>query len=47
MIDIDTFLTYLCVVVDDFYKQYPSCEHNPGPSASLGDNGTDNGVGPA
>ena len=35
MIDIDTFLTYLYVMVDDFCKQHPSCERHPGPSASL------------
>ena len=35
MIDIDTFLTYLYVMVDDFCKQHPSCVHHPGPSASL------------
>ncbi len=35
MIDIDTFLTYLYVMVDDFCKQHPSCERHPGPSPSL------------
>ncbi len=35
MIDIDTFLTYLYVMVDDFCKQHPSFEHHPGPGASL------------
>lgn len=35
MIDIDTFLTYLYVMVDDFCKHHPSGERHPGPSASL------------
>jgi hypothetical protein len=35
MIDIDTFLTYLYVMVDDFCKQHPSCEYRPGPRTSL------------
>ncbi len=35
MIDIDTFLTYQYVMVDDFCKQHPTFEHYPGPGASL------------
>jgi hypothetical protein len=32
---IDTFLTYLYVMADDFCKQHRTSEHHPGPSASL------------
>lgn len=35
MIDIDTFLTILYVMVDDFCKQYLPAQHRPGPDASL------------
>ena len=35
MVDIDTFLTILYVMVDDFFKSHPASEHRPGPSASL------------
>lgn len=36
MIDIDTFLTFLYVMVDDFCKQCLAAERRPGPAASLG-----------
>ncbi len=35
MIDIDIFLTYLYVMVDDFCKQHLTFEPHPGPGASL------------
>jgi hypothetical protein len=35
MIDIDTFLTILYVMIDDFGKQYLPTLHRPGPEASL------------
>jgi len=35
MIDIDTFLTILYVMVDDFCKSHLPVERRPGPPASL------------
>ena len=35
MVDIDTFLTILYVMVDDFCKQSLASETRPGPAASL------------
>jgi len=35
MVDVDTFLTALYVMVDDFYKARPAKQRRPGPDASL------------
>ena len=35
MLDVDTFLTALYVIVDDFRQSRPRKEHHPGPSPSL------------
>lgn len=35
MVDVDTFLTALYVMVDDFYKSRPQKRRRPGPDASL------------
>jgi hypothetical protein len=35
MVDLDTFLTFLYVMVDDFCKTSLPCERRPGPAASL------------
>lgn len=35
MVDLDTFLTTLYVMVDDFYKSEPPAAREPGPVPSL------------
>src|SRR5215207_7076481 len=35
MVDVDTFLTILYVMVDDFCQSRPQTEQHPGPEASL------------
>jgi hypothetical protein len=35
MVDVDTFLTTLYVMVDDFCHSRPQKEQHPGPGASL------------
>jgi hypothetical protein len=35
MVDVDTFLTILYVMVDDFCQSRPQNEQHPGPDASL------------
>ena len=35
MLDVDTFLTALYVMVDDFYNSRPRKQRRPGPDASL------------
>jgi hypothetical protein len=35
MLDVDTFLTALYVMVDDFRQSRPQKEQHPGPDASL------------
>jgi hypothetical protein len=35
MVDVDTFLTTLYVIIDDFYKSRPRKQRRPGPEASL------------
>jgi hypothetical protein len=35
MVDVDTFLTILYVMVDDFCQSRPQTEQHPGPDASL------------
>jgi len=35
MVDVDTFLTILYIMVDDFCQSRPQTEQHPGPEASL------------
>ncbi len=35
MVDVDTFLTTLYVIVDDFCHSHPPTEQRPGPDASV------------
>ena len=35
MVDVDTFLTTLCVMIDDFCQSHWPTEQRPGPDASL------------
>ncbi len=35
MVDVDTFLTTLYVIVDDFCQSHPPKHRRPGPDASL------------
>ena len=39
MVDVDTFLPVLCVMVDDFYKSRSPKQQRPGPDASLSPSG--------